>query len=267
MKLRRSAGLTILELLVTISLIMIMVGFASFNYMKIVDEQKQGKAQNEAKEFVKALKTWENKKGVPVRQYVSLTGQPQVLCPSCGRIVDTDLQCKYCKGNLPVRKFTLTDLATENIIKSPPDDPWSVQYDIDTTKGIVFSYGPDSQPDTADDIPVQFRPRFEMLRASQDAVANQVIIQFSRAVDRTTISSAVLTLTSGGAVDVTTYSLDLSDPYRLKAHLSKTWPANTNFVVKAASTPPNAIIKARDGTEIDLTHISVVSTAADNGTT
>ena len=252
---RRSAGLTILELLITVALIMIMVGFASFNYMKIVDEQKLGKAQNECREFVKALKAWENKKGVPVRQWVSAIGQPTVICPSCGRLVETALTCRYDGKPLPVRLFKLDDLTTENIVKTLPDDPWSVGYSIDTTRGYVYSFGPDMLDHTGDDVKVPFRPPFEILRARQDAVANQVVVEFSRPVDRSSITSASLPLSSGGPVDITTYALDLADPYHTKVFLSKKWAPNTNFLVTVTKD-----IKARDGTPIDLSRTSVVST-------
>lgn len=277
--LRRNAGLTLLELLITVTLIMLMVGFASFNYVKIVEEQKIGKAANECREFVKALKTWENKKGVPVRQFVAASGQPTMICPNpaCKRLVDTNLTCKFCKSTLPVRPFLLDDLIAEQIVKTLPDDPWSTGYMLDTTRGIIYSCGPNSKPyiwpgsaqydpndrDNADDdIRVPFRPPFEMERATQDLMANQVVVQFSRAVDRGTISTQTLTLvTSNQPLDITTMSLDLNDPYRVKVYLKTKYPKSDIRVTAGAA------IKARDGTNIDLSKISVVSTTGQSVTT
>lgn len=251
----RRAGLTLLELLIVVTLIMIMVGFASFNYAKIVEEQKIGKAGNECKEFVKALKAWENKKGVPIREYVTEEGRPQLVCQSCQRLNDTQPRCRYCSAQLPVRHFLLEDLTRENIVKVLPDDPWSVAYDLDTTRGIVFSYGPDKTKETGDDITVQFRPVFEALRATQDVPANQVIVEFSRALDRPTITSANIILTSGGPVEIATMSVDLADPYRVKTKLKQVFPKQ-DFRVEVKSA-----IRARDGSPLDVTRTSLLSTS------
>ena len=255
-----SAGMTLLELLITITLIMIMVGFAGFNYAKIVEEQRVGKAANECHEFVKALKAWENKKGVPIREYVTEDGRPQITCPSCKRLPDAAPTCKYCGVALPVRHFLLEDLMRENIVKTLPDDPWSVQYSIDTTRGVIFSCGPDNIPNTADDIAVPFRPVFEAMRAFQDVPANAVVVEFSRALERSTITSAniVISTASAPTVDVVTLTVDLTDPYRVKGKLKLPWP-KTNFLIKV-----NPAIKARDGSPLDITHIPVVSTTGVN---
>lgn len=252
---RDTAGLTLLELLITITLIMIMVGFASFNYVKIVEEQKLGKATNECREMVKALKAWENKKGVPIRQYVSEEGRPQMLCSACKRLNDTAKNCRYCATVMPVRSFRLEDLQTENIIKTLPDDPWSMPYSLDTTKGIVYSNGPDTEPNTRDDVNVQFRPVFEVQRTYQDIPSNQVVVEFSRALDRMSISTQNIIITAAGPVDVTTLSVDLSDPYRVKGKLKTVFP-KTTFVVEVKDT-----IKARDGSALDITKARLISTS------
>ena len=259
--LRDTAGLSLLELLIVITLMMIMVGFASFNYAKIVEEQKIGKAANECREFVKALKSWENKKGVPVREYVTEDGRPQLVCPNCQRLNDAAPKCKYCPQMLPVRHFLLEDLQRENIVKTLPDDPWSAPYDMDTTRGVVYSYGPDQVKGTSDDVVVHFRPTFEVLRARQDLLANQVIVEFSRSLDRSTVTSQNIKITSSATVDVTTLSVDLADPYRVKGTLKTVWP-KTDFKVEVT-----AAIRARDGSPLDLTHARVLSTAGAAPTT
>lgn len=261
MKLRTHAGLTLLELLITITLIMIMVGFASFNYVKIVEEQKVGKAQNECREFVKALKAWENKKGVPVRQYVSEEGRPQMACTGCKRLNDTAKKCRYCPTVLPVRTFLLDDLQRENIVKTLPEDPWSVQYELDTTKGIVFSRGPDREANTGDDIAVQFRPVFEVLRAYQDVPANQVVVEFSRALDRFAVTTSTIKITSAGPVDVTTLAVDLSDPYRVKGKLKAVYP-KTDFTVEVTDG-----LRARDGSVLNIDRNRLLSTSGAPPTT
>lgn len=257
----RRAGLTLLELLITITLIMVMVGFASFNYAKIVEEQKIGKAVNECKEFVKALKAWENKKGVPIREYVTEEGRPQILCPTCKRLNDAAPKCRYCPSGLPVRHFRLEDLQRENIVKVLPDDPWSVAYQLDTTRGIIFSSGPDQTANTGDDVNIQFRPVFEALRTYQDLPSNSILVEFSRALDRSTVTTQNIIITSQAAVDVTTLSVDLSDPYRVKGKLKTVYP-KTDFKVEVTAN-----IKARDGSVLDITRNRFISTSGSAPTT
>lgn len=255
MRLRRHAGMTLLELLIVITLIMLMVGFSAFNYQKIVAEQREGKARNECREYVKALKAWENKRGVGVREYVTEDGRTNVNCPVCSRVVDSGKNCRRCGTRLATRMFELQDLQREYIIKTVGDDPWSVPYSIDTTKGFVFSCGPNRAPGsddrkspyynipgTDDDVSVPFRPVFRLLRARQDERANILHIEFSRAVDRTSVTT--VTVTAGAPVAVTTISMDMTNPYLVQAQLAQVWP-KTKFEV----TVPGSV-RSRDGTPI-----------------
>jgi hypothetical protein len=249
MNLRRTRGMTLLELLIVITLIMLMVGFASFNYTKIVAEQKEGKAKNECREYVKALKTWENKRGVPVREYVAEDGRTSVNCAMCNRVVETAKECRRCGQRLPTRLFELADLSREYIIKSVGDDPWSNEYTMDTARGVVKSFGPDRLPNTFDDIEVPFRPVFRILRCKQDTQHNLLLVEFSRAVDRSSVTT--LTVKSGAPVPITTLSMDMHNPYRVQAHFS-TKLAKASFEVTVPDT-----IRSRDGTKIATDELTV----------
>lgn len=259
MKLRRNAGMTLLELLIVITLIMLMVGFASFNYTKIVAEQREGKAKNECREYVKALKTWENKRGVPVREYVSEDGRTNVNCSMCSRVVDTAKNCRRCGQRLPTRLFELEDLSRDYIIKGVGDDPWSVPYAVDTSRGFVYSYGPDRIPFTFDDIQVPFRPVFRLLRCKQDLHHNMLLVEFSRAVDRSTVTT--LTVRSGAPVPVTTLSMDMHNPYRVQAHFANKL-AKASFEVTVPDT-----IRSRDGTMIATDELTVSTEQSSTSTT
>ncbi|MBI4862463.1 MAG: hypothetical protein HY815_19715 [Candidatus Riflebacteria bacterium] len=228
------SGLSLLELLITISLITIMVGAASYNYSNVIAEQNEGKARSECRQFVKALKTWENKKGIPISEYVDTSEGSQ--------------------------KFTLKMLEADRVMASIPDDPWTLPYEIDTRKGVVFSCGADKRPGTFDDIVIPFRAPFEALNARFDVGNRAVVVSFSRAVSRATITTETVKVTGGSPpAQITTLSVDMTNPYQVKAFLNRGYTSAT-FSVQVATT-----ITSTDGTP--LSSAATLSTAGSRSTT
>jgi hypothetical protein len=246
-------GLSLLELLVVVTLTLIMVGTAAFNYSQIIRDQKVGKARNECREFAKGIKQWENKHGVSLREYLSGDGHASITCPACNRRQPTARNCQFndCGKPLPVRLFTMTDLRDDHIMPEIPLDPWSMPYEVDTTRGVIISTGADTTRGTFDDVEVMFKPRFELLRAFQNIPAGTIVVEFSRALDRSTITTKdkwfSIADVAGTPVPVTTLAVDMIDPYRVKAFLVSRPAGYVEYTVRVKPE-----IKARDGTHLDV---------------
>ena len=180
--------------MVVVFLISTLVGSAAIYYDEIIAQRKIGKARTELIQISKALKTYENKVGHPITEYVDVAGEN--------------------------RKFDLEDLVWSQVMQSVPDDPWSQEYALDAHRGVVICLGPDGLLGTADDLEHQFKPPFQAERVRYDSRRKMVIVSFSRSLEINSVSTATLSLENVGAAQVVTSVVDLRNMYEARIEVS-----------------------------------------------
>jgi type II secretory pathway pseudopilin PulG len=221
----RRAGrraVTLIELLITLSLLLLLTGTASVYYMQSLESRKEGKAKTELVQFEKALKT-----------FMERMGWPDALRPPFdnprwrGRFYIRDFSPLY------EMKIMLRDP------NNPPPDPWGHEYWVDVPRGVVGCAGPDGKEGSGDDIEIRFRPVFEVQRARYDARTNAIVLDFTRPVDKTTATTQAIKVEGQGISPPTTTVLEPDNPFRIRLPLKARPPGQATATVKlVTSTDP-----------------------------
>lgn len=211
----RRAGLTLLELMVVVVLISTMVGGAAIYYTQIIEQRREGKAQTEMIRLAEGIKAYEKRTGQPVGAQVTVGGQ--------------------------ARPFTLQELVWSQVMVEIPPDPWSTDYEVNTTAGFLLCIGPDRTPDTRDDIRHFFKPPFDADRALFDPRAKLVRVHFSRELDHTSVTSSTISIVGAGEIEVAKVAVPMDNRYETQIRLKGAPDVTAGQVVIAPT------VKARDG--------------------
>lgn len=232
-------GLTLLEILITVSLVVIFIGTAFVEYGEMVEYRKEGRARADMVQFVKALKAFSERSGWPD------SAKPPIETPwrDPPRFYVHEFEALFRQ------KIMLKDA------KNPLADPWDNDYWIDITRGIIGCAGRDRKEGTGDDIEVPFRPAFGAQKARHDVRGNTIVIDFTRPVERATVTTSTILVEGAGASAPTTALLDQANPFRVRLPLRGTLAVGTVLTVRLVDVvdgPRVRSVRALDQTTIGV---------------
>ncbi len=173
--LRRTAGFTLLELLVVVGILAALVALALPYYQDYIAQSKLTAAQTDLKTFAKALAMYDQLEPTP---YATTTALPLI------------------------GKYVQDFRATAN--QTVPRDPWGADYLFRYETGTIISGGPDRSVDTTaagaripsgDDLLVTWKPPFcvSSIRAID---VRWIEVTFSRKVVESTVAANAVTAPS-----------------------------------------------------------------------
>ncbi|MBI4870352.1 MAG: hypothetical protein HY814_02165, partial [Candidatus Riflebacteria bacterium] len=111
------SGFTLVDLIITVMLLVSLAGIGGFYYQEFKDSQRVGVATNELDALAKAVQAYE-------------------LTTSSA--VDDRLVSRFTSRGFPPLHF----LVEAGSLPSIPSDPWGRDYQIDPSRGILYSMGP-----------------------------------------------------------------------------------------------------------------------------
>jgi prepilin-type N-terminal cleavage/methylation domain-containing protein len=231
---RRTSGFSLIEVLITMTIIAVMVGTGSMYYNDIMVQTNRDKALTDLKQICKVLADYDSELPQGITTYTDISSD----------VVMRDL-------NKLVEARKMTDV---------PDDPWGNIYRIDIQAGIIYSQGPDygnsfdyyrytvdsshnpplplsieqSISAAQDDVIVRFRPSFKpthakvvnTVRAGKEV--SIISVMFTRPVTHTyltTDTSFILTDPQGTAPpDITTTVVNVTQRHQVNLILADKLP-------------------------------------------
>jgi len=195
------SGFTLLELLVVVGILAALVALALPFYQDYVNQSKLTAAEADLQTFKKALAMYDQ--------------------------LESSMFGKESTDNFRtlIGRYLQDFRAYED--QAAPIDPWSNDYKIDASAGVIYSCGPNGDDDSettvvtrvpsGDDIMVTWKPDF-FLATAKRVNARTIDISFSRRVD----SLAVADIDSPNTIDVVQKISDTIYRLRFSADLSLT---------------------------------------------
>lgn len=180
---RHRAGVSFIELLMVITIVATITGAGSMYYREMMDRGNEERVRIDLRTIKKAIFQLENDQKVTIRP-----DQPHYDAVRCATLALAPPNCPP-SGMEPLDLgvneggFTLDKLLDFRLLTRLPRDPWGSEYEIDIVEGRLFSIGEDMEFGTADDIRVEFRPPFQMIRAHVTDDRRGIEVEFNRKVD------------------------------------------------------------------------------------
>jgi len=257
MDLRRAArrsGVSFIELLMVIAIVAAVTGVGTMYYRGLMDQGSEERARIDMRTLKKAILKLETDEKVVIRP----DGPHPEMEPEGLGVNEGDAE--HGPG------FHIDRLLDFRLMTSIPYDPWGQPYQIDIKGGELYSMGPDMQPITGDDITLQLKPPFEVIRATLDEDQKGIVVEFNRKVDPYSLyvpPGEPLSLPFQLSVDagvpapgspMTTAARVMTNPYgvviRLQDPLLPPTPGNKHFItVWSGSTRTQ--VRAMDTAEVE----------------
>ncbi|MEZ7892398.1 MAG: prepilin-type N-terminal cleavage/methylation domain-containing protein [Candidatus Wallbacteria bacterium] len=144
----RKKGFSLIELVISLSIMLILVGIAEYFFDDYVFKSKVAKAQQELDMFADALNLYDAVESSPFKAYnYNSDGQPNGIFSWYAANVGTSADFWSTMGGTDqawgdYSKNSLTTLVG-TYLKTVPKDPWGSQYVLNTAAGYVASLGTD----------------------------------------------------------------------------------------------------------------------------
>ncbi len=271
---RRSVGFSLVEILVTMSIMLALASTAGMYYGAIVPEQKIGRAKTDIQQFKKAVAYFKGNYKGPLTSDVFRYEEDGPPWP--------DRLNAYRKDEGPDVDPSLDKLLKFSIIPRLTPDPWGMDYRIDVQNGWLYSPGPDGTAhvgsDLGDDVVDSYQPGFLPLRAR--AVGRMVEVEFTRelsrrveGVDQAAAAPRVVTLyrlasgnftvkaVSGEALSIETAVIDLSTPFIVNLRLAEGSARPSEIRVKRDGIPGNPLgqLRSADGALLSTAELALTT--------
>lgn len=218
------AGVSLLELLIVVAIIAALVGVGSVSYRGMLEEGRRERARSDLRTLAKGVLKLESDQQVTVRP-----ADPHPQMEPAGLGVNDN-------GG-----FKLDRLLDFRILANLPSDPWGMQYEIDAKNGEVYSNGPDTMPDSGDEIAIPFRPDFEFRSARFVNDRHSIEAEFTRKIDPFSVNvaqgSIPFILAGGAPAVIEKGSRHMTNPFAVVLRLDQRWPPGVPATLTPISDP------------------------------
>ncbi|MBI4870771.1 MAG: prepilin-type N-terminal cleavage/methylation domain-containing protein [Candidatus Riflebacteria bacterium] len=265
---RTCSGFSLVEILVTMSIMLALTTTATMYYGVIVPEQRIGRAKTDIQQFKKAVGYLKSHYRCPLTSDVFRFEEDGPPWPDSLTPYHPD---QDAAGEDPA----LDKLLKFSIVPRLTPDPWGQDYRIDVQNGWIYSSGPDGVAhrgsDLQDDIVDSYQPPFLPLRARLSG--SYLEIEFSREVSRRIedarrqlrfqLTKENFGLVSSPARAIETAVVDVSTPFIVKLRLadSSARPSQVQVIRDPPGGTPTASLRSSDGALLSTAQMVLTTTS------
>jgi len=205
---QRRLGFTLIELIMTVTLIAVLVATASLEYSNVIRQTKIDKALADLRQLKKILLQYESQCDSPLTTYDEISQTPELQ--------------------------DMIGLVTLRMMPSVPADPWGGEYRLDIAHGVMSSAGEngmfDYDPATGnlkDDVVVFFKPAFSAEIARLGPAGYVVAVDFTRPINYTSLTTDTSFTLHGSVAPpaITTCIVDMLNRHRVNIRLVSPLPS------------------------------------------